>query len=154
MSHELPEQAPGEPGKMVVVRRSGTAVRRGRDGVATGPFWVETLLDSCREGENTVVRATFEPGVVTHWHAHPLGQVLYVLLGVGLVQRDGGPVEEVRAGECVRFAPDERHWHGATPESVFAYVSVQAAHQGTTVRWMEPVEAGGRRLRASRQERP
>jgi len=106
------------PAQMTICR-AGAAIGRAPEGIATGPFWVEMLLESTREGENTAMRATLDPGVITHWHTHPLGQVLYVLAGVGLVQRRGGPIEEIRAGDCVWFAPDEPHWHGATPYCVF-----------------------------------
>ena len=51
---------------------------------------------------------TFEPGARTHWHTHPLGQTLIVLSGLGRCQRDGGPVEEIRPGDIVWFAPGEK----------------------------------------------
>ncbi|MDQ0473729.1 quercetin dioxygenase-like cupin family protein [Labrys wisconsinensis] len=123
----------------MIIRRAGAGVRRAPDGIASGPFWVEMLLESAVEGENTAMRATLDPGVVTHWHSHPRGQILIVLSGVGLAQRDGGAVAEIRAGDCVWFAADERHWHGAAPESPFSYVSIQAVQGGTAVHWMEPV---------------
>jgi quercetin dioxygenase-like cupin family protein len=44
---------------------------------------------------------TFEPGARTAWHTHPLGQTLIITAGVGGVQREGGPVEEVRPGDVV-----------------------------------------------------
>ena len=44
---------------------------------------------------------TFEPGARTAWHTHPLGQTLIVTAGCGRVQRDGGPIEEIRAGDIV-----------------------------------------------------
>ncbi len=47
-------------------------------------------------------RATFAPGSITHWHTHPLGQILYAISGVGQVQRAGGDVHEIRpATSCV-----------------------------------------------------
>ena len=48
---------------------------------------------------------TFEPGARTAWHTHPLGQTLLVTAGCGRVQRDGGPIEEIRAGDTVWFEP-------------------------------------------------
>jgi len=138
MSDVLTANEQPHPAQMTS-RRAGAAVARAPDGIASGPLWVEMLLSSSLEGENTAMRATFDPGIVTHWHSHPRGQILYALSGVGCVQRDGGRIEELRAGDCVWFAPDERHWHGATPDSVFSYISIQAVHQGTAVRWMEPV---------------
>ncbi|QND54294.1 cupin domain-containing protein [Phyllobacterium sp. 628] len=129
----------------MTIRRNGAAIGRAPDGISTAPFWAEILLESEHEGENTVMRAMVDPDVITHWHTHPRGQFLYVLSGVGLAQRDGGPVEEIRAGDCVWFAPDERHWHGATPTSTFSYVSIQAVHNGKSVHWLEPIEREGAR---------
>ena len=57
----------------------------------------------------------FAPGARTAWHTHPVGQTIFVTEGVGLVQREGGPVEEVRPGDRVFFEPGENHWHGAAP---------------------------------------
>jgi quercetin dioxygenase-like cupin family protein len=123
----------------MTIRRAGTAIARAPDGVSSGPFWAELLLESAQEGEINVVLATLDPGVVTHWHTHPRGQGLLVLAGVGRAQAEGGPAEEVRAGDFVWFAPGEPHWHGASPDSVFSYVTVQAVRDGTMVRWLGPV---------------
>ena len=30
------------------------------------------------------------------------------------VQREGGPIEEIRLGDVVWFEPGEMHWHGAS----------------------------------------
>jgi quercetin dioxygenase-like cupin family protein len=57
----------------------------------------------------------FAPGARTAWHTHPAGQTIFVTEGVGLVQRQGGPVEEVRPGDRVYIDAGENHWHGATP---------------------------------------
>src|SRR5947199_7682640 len=38
-----------------------------------------------------------------------------VTSGLGWVQVEGGPKEEVRAGDVIWFAPGEKHWHGASP---------------------------------------
>jgi quercetin dioxygenase-like cupin family protein len=129
----------------MIVRRAGSGIVPAPKGVATGPFLVQMLLSSRAEGEMTAMRAFIEPGVVTHWHSHPRGQLLFVLDGVGLVQRDSGDVIEVRTGDCIWFAPDERHWHGATPVSPFSYISVQPVKDGTAVNWFEPVNSTGDR---------
>lgn len=88
----------------------------------------------------TAMRAFLGPGVVTHWHSHPRGQLLFALDGVGLAQRDGDAVVELRAGDSVWFAPGERHWHGASPSAPFGYLSVQPVKDGTAVHWMEAVD--------------
>ncbi|OWV87250.1 cupin [Rhizobium sp. N122] len=126
--------------KTMAVRRPGKAIHS-PDGVATAPFWVEMLLEGSADGENTAMRATLDPGTITRWHTHPRGQLLYVLSGHGLAQCRDGPVEELRAGDAVWFAPGERHWHGAADDSPFSYLSIQATDNGSIVEWLQPVEA-------------
>ena len=57
---------------------------------------------------------SFEPGARTAWHTHPLGQTLIVTAGCGWVQREDGPIEEVRPGDVVWFASGEKHWQSRT----------------------------------------
>jgi quercetin dioxygenase-like cupin family protein len=99
------------------------------------------LLEGSADGENTAMRATLDPGTITRWHRHPRGQLLYVLSGHGLVQNENGPVEALRAGDAVWFAPGERHWHGAPDDSPFSYISIQPMENGSVVEWLQPVEA-------------
>jgi quercetin dioxygenase-like cupin family protein len=71
----------------------------------TGTVRVDPLFsapDPARAGGASV---TFEPGARTAWHTHPLGQTLIVTAGCGWTQREGGPVEEIRPGDVVWFAP-------------------------------------------------
>ncbi len=89
---------------------------------------------------------TFEPGARTAWHTHPLGQTLVVTSGCGRVQRAGGAIEEVRAGDVVWFSPNERHWHGAAPTTAMTHLAIQEALHGKAVEWLEHVsdaEYGG-----------
>lgn len=126
--------------QVMTIMRDGVGIMPAPDGVASGPFRVQMLLSSRTEGEMTAMRAFVEPGTVTHWHLHPRGQLLYVTDGIGLVQRQGGPIIEVRAGDSVWFAPGEKHWHGAAEDGPFGYVSIQPVHAGTAVEWLEPVD--------------
>jgi quercetin dioxygenase-like cupin family protein len=82
---------------------------------------------------------TFEPGARTAWHSHPLGQTLVVTEGVGWTQVQDGPVQEFAAGDILLCPRDQRHWHGATPESSMTHVAIQEALDGTNVTWMEKV---------------
>ena len=82
---------------------------------------------------------TFEPGARTAWHTHPLGQVLIVTAGCGRAQRESGPIEEIRPGDVVVFAPGEKHWHGAAPTTAMTHIAVQEALDGKAVEWMEKV---------------
>ncbi len=92
---------------------------------------------------------TFEPGARTNWHAHPLGQTLIITAGCGLVQREGGPVEEIKPGDTIWFAPHEKHWHGATAATAMTHIAIQEAQGGKAVDWLEPVN--NERYRAARQ---
>lgn len=134
----LPEMNTACSPAMVIVR-DGVGIAPAPEVIASGPFRVQMLLSSKTEGEMTAMRAFVNAGVITRWHSHPRGQLLFVLDGLGLVQRDGGDVIEVCAGDCVWFAPGERHWHGAAPASPFGYISVQPVKDGTAVHWMEAV---------------
>jgi quercetin dioxygenase-like cupin family protein len=82
---------------------------------------------------------TFEPRARTAWHTHPLGQVLIVTAGCGRAQREGGPIEEIRPGDVVVFAPGEKHWHGAAPTTAMTHIAIQEALDGKAVEWMEKV---------------
>ena len=82
---------------------------------------------------------TFEPGARTAWHTHPLGQRLIVTAGLGLAQREGGPVEEIRPGDVVWFAPGEKHWHGAQPNVAMTHIAIAEALDGRAVDWLEQV---------------
>jgi quercetin dioxygenase-like cupin family protein len=82
---------------------------------------------------------TFEPGARTAWHTHPLGQTLVVTYGVGRAQRWGEPIEEIRAGDVVWFAPGEKHWHGASATTALTHIAIQEKQDGKTVDWLEQV---------------
>jgi quercetin dioxygenase-like cupin family protein len=92
--------------------------------------------DPARVGGATV---TFEPGARTAWHTHPLGQTLIVTSGLGWVQREGGPVQEIRPGDIVWFAPGEKHWHGATSTTAMTHIAIAEKLNGSPVDWLEKV---------------
>ena len=87
----------------------------------------------------TGAHVTFEPGARTAWHTHPAGQTLIITFGRGRVQREGGPVKEVSAGDVVWFPAGEKHWHGASPETAMSHYAIQEAIDGESVTWMEHV---------------
>lgn len=123
------------------IRRAGTQPSaKGPAGWFTGTVRIDPLFgpDPARVGGALV---TFEPGARTAWHTHPLGQTLVVTAGCGLVQRDGEPVETIRPGDVVWFAPGEKHWHGAAPTTAMSHIAVQEKHDGEVVVWMEHVSA-------------
>jgi quercetin dioxygenase-like cupin family protein len=82
---------------------------------------------------------TFEPGARTAWHTHPAGQTLIVTSGLGWVQREGGPIEEIQPGDVVWFETREKHWHGASPHKAMSHIAIQEEVDDEVVTWMEKV---------------
>jgi quercetin dioxygenase-like cupin family protein len=105
----------------------------------TGTVRLDPLFQAHDPARVTGASVTFEPGARTAWHTHPLGQTLIVIAGLGRVQRDGGPIEEIRPGDVVWFPPGEKHWHGAGPKTAMTHIAIQEALDGETVEWMEKV---------------
>ena len=84
----------------------------------------------------------FTPGARTAWHTHPNGQTIYVLEGVGLAQRRGGPIEVIRPGDRVFFEPGEEHWHGAAPTRFMTHLALlEVDDDGNAATWGEHVTA-------------
>ncbi len=103
----------------------------------TGFVRVEQLFSAEPPSRVSGGSVTFAPGARTAWHTHPFGQILIVTAGVGRVQIEGGPVQEIRAGDLVRIPPNRRHWHGAAPDSSMTHIAIQEGDlTGKAVDWM------------------
>jgi len=106
----------------------------------TGTVWQDPIIEEAHApAAARAAKVSFEPGARTAWHTHPLGQILHILSGVGRVQVWGGPVREARAGDTVYFPPDEKHWHGASPDVAMVHLAIQEAKDGRVVDWLEHV---------------
>jgi len=137
------------------ITRAGTRPSgRGPADWFTGTVRIDPLFAAIEPARAAGNAVTFEPGARTAWHTHPLGQTLVVTSGFGRVQRDGGPVEEIRPGDVVQFAPGEKHWHGASPTTAVTHIAIQEALDGKAVEWMEHVsDAEYARAQTSKGER-
>jgi quercetin dioxygenase-like cupin family protein len=105
----------------------------------TGRVRIDPLFQAVEPGRAAGAYVTFEPCARSDWHTHPLGQTLIVTAGCGLHQRWGGPVEEIRPGDVITVAPNEKHWHGATPTTAMTHLAIQEALDGKPVDWLEKV---------------
>lgn len=105
----------------------------------TGRVRIDPLMNPFDPARVQGALITFEPGARTAWHTHPLGQTLIVTAGLGRCRREGGPIEVIRPGDVVWFAPGERHWHGAAPDVALSHIAVQEVADGRAVDWLEPV---------------
>ncbi len=122
------------------IQRSGSRPSgKGSAEYFTGAVRIDPQFEAPAPARVRGASVTFEPGARTAWHTHPLGQTLIVTSGRGLAQRWGGPVEEIRPGDVVWFAPGEKHWHGAAPATAMTHIAIQEELDGKVVDWMEQV---------------
>jgi quercetin dioxygenase-like cupin family protein len=106
----------------------------------TGTAWINTIATPEGPSRTQVDSVHFAPGARTVWHHHPVGQVLVVTEGTGLVQRRGGPVETVGAGDSVRIGPGEWHWHGATATTSLTHLAIEeVSDDGASPGFGDPV---------------
>jgi quercetin dioxygenase-like cupin family protein len=105
----------------------------------TGVVRIDTQFKALDPASVQGASVTFEPGARTAWHTHPLGQTLIVTAGHGWAQREGASIEEIRPGDVVWFAPGEKHWHGASPNTAMTHIAIQEKLDGKMVDWMEHV---------------
>ncbi|MER9298441.1 cupin domain-containing protein [Mesorhizobium sp. M0621] len=124
---------------MEILRAGTRPSAKGPTDWFTGTVRIDPLFNPFDAGRVQGAQVTFEPGARTAWHTHPLGQTLIVVSGLGRVQRQGGPVEEIRPGDVVWFAPGEKHWHGAAPQTAMTHIAVQEVKDGKVVDWLEHV---------------
>jgi len=140
----MPAAACGRHGRetgsdMDITRNGSQPSTIGPAGWFTGMVRIDPLFEREEPSRVVGVHVTFEPGARTAWHTHPLGQTLIITSGVGRVQRWGGPIEEVRPGDIVWFAPGEKHWHGASPTNAMTHIAIHEKVDGKAVDWMEQV---------------
>jgi quercetin dioxygenase-like cupin family protein len=106
----------------------------------TGAVFIDTVAAPAQGSRIGAACVHFTPGARTAWHTHPHGQTIFVTEGVGLCQREGGALEEIRPGDRVFFEPGENHWHGATPDRFMAHLAIhQNDESGSPVTWGEHV---------------
>ncbi len=124
---------------MRIVTAGDMQTARGPEDWFTGTVWRDAAPAGSPPGV-AVNRVLFEPGARTHWHTHPEGQILFVVTGTCRAATEGEAPVEIPAGGVVHFVPNERHWHGATPDTYMVHFAVNVANttEGGTD-WLEPV---------------
>jgi quercetin dioxygenase-like cupin family protein len=106
----------------------------------TGSVYIDGVAAPSGPSQLQAASVHFTPGARTAWHTHPNGQTIFVTEGIGLCQSEGGPVEAIRPGDRVFFAPGENHWHGAKPDRFMTHLAMQQVDdEGRAVTWGEHV---------------
>lgn len=106
----------------------------------TGAVYIDAIATPSEQSRLSASSVHFTPGARTAWHTHPNGQTIYVIEGVGVCQRRGGPIEVIRPGDCVFFEPGEDHWHGAAPNRFMTHLAMlEVDENGNAASWGEHV---------------
>jgi quercetin dioxygenase-like cupin family protein len=120
----------------VQITRSNIDTATGPAEWFTGDVYIDAVAAPADSATVAAAHVHFTPGARTAWHTHPHGQTIFVTEGVGRCQHEGGPVEVIRPGDRVFFAPGENHWHGAAPNRFMAHIAIhQADESGNAVTW-------------------
>jgi quercetin dioxygenase-like cupin family protein len=95
--------------------RSSLETQKGPADWFTGDVYIDALAAPAGSSTFAAANVHFTPGAHTAWHTHPHGQTIFVTEGVGLCQREGGPVEVIRPGDRLFVEPGENHGTAPPP---------------------------------------
>jgi quercetin dioxygenase-like cupin family protein len=112
---------------------------KGSEELFTGNAYNIGLVDADSVYTTAVGNVYFEPGARSNWHTHPSGQILIITDGVGYYQIEGQPIGIMKKGDVVKFPPNVRHWHGASPDVGLQQLYIVPNTEMGIVEWMEPV---------------
>jgi quercetin dioxygenase-like cupin family protein len=125
---------------MEILRTTSLRTVSAPDDWFAGSVHIDELAAATGPSRLTAHRVHLAPGARSAWHVHPLGQTIYVLDGVGVVQKRGGPIELIGPGDRVVIAAGDDHWHGAAPSRFLTTIDLQDTDdQGRAAIWGEPV---------------
>lgn len=129
-----------ETNEISIERNGARPSQAGPEAWFTGRVRIDPLFGATETTQAAASSVTFEPGARTAWHTHPRGQTLIVTAGVGYVQREGGPIQEIRPGDVVWFPAGLKHWHGAAATVAMTHIAIQEHLDGAVVEWLEQVD--------------
>ncbi|MEL6793779.1 MAG: cupin domain-containing protein [Pseudomonadota bacterium] len=124
---------------MNIMRGGERPTKLARGDWFTGRVWQDPIIEAPEPARIRALRVAFEPGARTNWHAHPLGQTLYVTDGAGYVALRGEAPQPIGAGDTVWIPPHVEHWHGAGPETSMVHIAMQEELDGSVADWLEAV---------------
>jgi quercetin dioxygenase-like cupin family protein len=99
-------------------------------GAFIGEVKRQRLVNQKMSSSVTVLLVNCGLGAKSTCHSHNVDHALYVLNGKGIVATESE--EQVVTPGMVAFIPaGERHWHGATKDSILTFLAVSAPGQAT-----------------------
>jgi Uncharacterized conserved protein, contains double-stranded beta-helix domain len=126
-------------GTVTIIRNGLQPSTKGPASCFTGSVRVDPLFSQQGDARISVANVTFEPGARTAWHTHPWGQILVISAGLGRVQAEGSPMQEIRPGDVVWIPAGVRHWHGASATTAMTHMSIVVPVGGSSAQWLEKV---------------
>jgi quercetin dioxygenase-like cupin family protein len=122
------------------IARNSVDTQAGPSDWFTGAVYIDSVATPSASSRLSASSVHFTAGARTAWHAHPNGQTIYVLEGVGLCQPRGGPIELIRPGDRVFFEPGEEHWHGASATRFMTHLAMlEVDDEGNAATWGDHV---------------
>ncbi|MET7745584.1 cupin domain-containing protein [Streptomyces sp. NPDC005385] len=119
---------------MEIIKRPATAKLPAE--MFTGDAWADVIYRGDEPSRARANMVRFAPCARTAWHSHSLGQTLYIVEGIALIQSRGSDIVEARPGDVIFTPAGEEHWHGASPDRFMAHI---ALWEGDDVDWLEHV---------------
>jgi quercetin dioxygenase-like cupin family protein len=140
VTHRVSGHPTQEKKRNVQITWNSLNTNRGPSEWFTGAVYIDTVAAPSGSSRLSASSVHFTPGARTAWHTHPNGQTIFVLEGLGLAQRRGGPVELIRPGDRVFFEPGEEHWHGAAATRFMTHLALlDVDDEGNNATWGEHV---------------
>lgn len=102
----------------------------------TGDAWADVIYRGEEPSRSRANMVRFAPGSRTAWHSHGLGQTLYIVEGIALIQSRGGDILQAYPGDVIWTPPGEEHWHGAAPDQFMTHL---ALWETDDVSWLDHV---------------
>ena len=96
-----------------------------------GPVTRQTLLTPEASQHFNLGIVNFAAGARNKMHTHSSDQVLFVTAGKGIIATETEK-QIIVPGDVVHIPSEEKHWHGATPESAFSHIALTAKGSTTT----------------------
>jgi quercetin dioxygenase-like cupin family protein len=96
-----------------------------------GPVTRQPLVTPDMGNDFNINIVNFGPGARNKMHTHTSDQVLFVTAGKGIIATETRE-EVITTGDVVHIPAEERHWHGATPDSAFSHIALTAKGSRTT----------------------
>ena len=128
---------------MPVIRAADRTTKQGAASTFIGTVFQDEVVVGASPSRMRASVVSFTPGARTAWHTHPVGQTLYCLSGVGRICFAGEKPQVLHPGDVVNIPPDTQHWHGASPDRLFAHLALsEAGEKGEGTAWGKHVTDG------------